>query len=344
MTRKSKRTGKAPPGAATKPAAILSGSKSRIAEKHAIATKNPHTARSAKSTQIQPGSPEPGSSAASVTSSNDEADESDGDGAGADQEEDDDGDGDGIAPSDAAIASNGVQTGRNFGMDLKHTAGTGEESKRSPDKARSKKQQACRRKASKSTGQINDEGAESDDEDDYNGVDLISDSEEEEPTVEELEEKVIIESEEEYDSNCRTPPVLPSISSDGWPGFDLEGDLFLSDVPYFDEQIGRTDPSILAEEIEIFNSTSFSQNFFDVQHPPRLPPPRRVRFADVPEPDNTSAVASETERGEAGVTSEKHGSEEEDSDSSSGRSSGYESGYHAKQYEWLGKTNICTFS
>lgn len=335
MARKSKRTMKALSSSTRKASAIHKSPGSLVAGKHASTIRNPHKDDSSNPTQMQPGSPGSGSSASSVTSSIDEADGNEGDGAEGDRDEDDNGDADGMAPSDAAIASNGHQTGPSIEMSLKHNPRTGEKLKHSLHNIGNKKQRARRRKASKSTGQADDENTGVDDDDDYNGVDLISDSEEEEPTVEQLEEKVIIESEEEYDSNCRTPPVLPSISSDGWPGFELEGDLFLSDVPYFDEQIGRTDPSILAEEIEIFNTTNFSQGFLDIEIPPRLTPARRVRFAeDVPEPDNSSAVASDTKGGslglakrEEGVTSENHDSEDEDTDSASGRSSGYESGY-----------------
>ena len=303
--------------------------------------KNPRKAGSANPEQTQHGSPGYGSSAASVTSSSQELEGSDSDSAEADQDADDDEDGDEMAPSDTVIASNVDQTGHNVGMGLELNASIEKGRRHSPINAATKKQQSRRHKSSKPATHKEGQNAESDD-DDYNGVDLISDSEGEEPTIERLEEKVIIESEEEYD--CSTPPKLPSISDDGYrgfEGFDLQGDLFLSDVPYFDEQIGRTDPHILAEEIAIFNSTDFSRNYYDIELPPRLTPPRRVRFAeDVPDSDKPSAIASDTERngngspGVPGVMYEEegappgdHDSEHEDNDSSSGRSSGYESGY-----------------
>ena len=320
--------------------------------------KNADKASSTNPTQMQLGSSKSGSSAVSITSSNEDVEGSGSDGAEADQDEDDDDDDDADerAPSDAANASKGDQTGHKTGTALRSGACTGGEWKSSPHAKGDNKLRARRRRVSNSTSQMHDQNAESDD-DDYNGVDLISDSEEEEPTVEQLEEKVIIESEEEYDSNCRTPPVLANISSDGWAGFDLEGDLFLSDVPYFDEQIGRTDPSILAEEIGIFNSTSFPQSLYDVELPPRLTPPRRVRFAeDVLEPDTSSVFASDkvgnsTEgngphgltNGEEGGTSKNHDAEDEDTDSSSGRSSGYESGYCVGLCDRFCKTNNMCF-
>lgn len=290
-------------------------------------------------------------------SSNEEADGSDSGGAEADRDDDDDEDADEMAPSDAIIQNNEDQTGHNIGMGMKSIANTGELRERSPKNIADGKQRTFQRKALKPTRHVKGKNVESDDdEDDYSGVDLISDSEEE-PTVEQLEEKVIIESEEEYNSNCKTPPILSSISSDGWTGFDLEGDLFLSDVPYFDEQIGRTDPSILAEEIEIFNSTSFSQGFYDVELPPRLTPPRRVRFAeDVRESDKSSAIASDMEHnhnqgygsfglddGQEGAASANRDSEDEDADSSSGRSSGYESGYCVELCDRLCNANSICF-
>ena len=346
MTRKSKHAAKALPRATRSPSATHKDLQSLIAGKQPTTMKNPRKAGSANPKQTEPGSPGYGSSAASVTSSNDNVEGSDNDGAEADQDADDDDDGDELAPSDTVIASNVDQTGHNVGMGLKLKASTGKGRRHSPSNAATKKQQARRHKSSKSTSHEEGQNAETDD-DDYNGVDLISDSEGEEPTVEQLEEKVIIESEEEY--NCSTPPKLPSISDDGYTGFegfDLQGDLFLSDVPYFDEQIGRTDPHILAEEIAIFNSTDFSQNFYDVELPPRLTPPRRVRFAeDVPDLDKSSAIVSDTERNGSGspwVASEEEGAasgnreaEDEDNDSSSGRSSGYESGYCV-----IGVTNL----
>lgn len=102
------------------------------------------------------------------------------------------------------------------------------------------------------------EGTENSDEDDYNGVDLISNSEGEEPEVEQLEEKMIIDSEEENEATVQSPILSmgpPSISSGGWDGFDLDDGVFLSDVPFFDEQISRYDPNLI-DEIAIYNAAA----------------------------------------------------------------------------------------
>ncbi|KAI9876229.1 MAG: hypothetical protein M1830_006980 [Pleopsidium flavum] len=129
------------------------------------------------------------------------------------------------------------------------------------------------------------ENAENSDEDDYNGVDLISDSDEEEPEVEQLEEKMIIDSEDDNEAVIQSPRVSmgpPSISSGGWDGFDLDDGVFLSDVPFFDEQISRNDPNLL-NEIAIYNAASFFEGL-DSQgldcEAVTSPTPRRVRFEE----------------------------------------------------------------
>ena len=354
MARKPKHAIKALPRAARSPSPSHADAEPLMAARPPTSIKNLHKIGSAKPKKTQPGSSGYGGSAASDTSSNEEVEGSGSDGADADEDEDDEGDGDEMAPSGTVIASNVDQTGQNVAMGSKLKSSIGGR-RHLASNVVTKKQHARRHNGSKSTKHKGGQNDESDD-DDYNGVDLISDSEEEEPTVEELEEKVIIESEEEYD--CSTPPKLPSISDDGWTGFegfDLQGDLFLSDVPYFDEQIGRTDPHILAEEIAIFNSTNFSQNFYDIELPPRLTTPRRVRFAeDVQDLHKVSAIASDTELSgngspwaaskKDGPISRNHESEEEDNDSSSGRSSGYESGYCTLRCDRFPMLTICVFS
>lgn len=76
----------------------------------------------------------------------------------------------------------------------------------------------------------------SSDDDDYAGVDLISDSEEDEPDVEVAEEQAIIASLE--DSNDDATP-RPSIEDDDVNFDELEQPDVLGDVPFFDEQIAR---------------------------------------------------------------------------------------------------------
>ena len=129
------------------------------------------------------------------------------------------------------------------------------------------------------------------DDDDYNGIDLISDSDEAEPDMEKFEERVIIDSEDDEKSSVGFPiiPTGPlSISGDEWQGFGFDGRLFLSDVPYFEEQIGRTDPDILANEVALYNTTSTNYR------PSSSPlPSRRVRFVDDTK-DPSSSTSSGT--------------------------------------------------
>lgn len=143
--------------------------------------------------------------------------------------------------------------------------------------------------------------AEGSDEDDYDAVDLISNSEEEEPEVEELEEKMIINSEEENEAVVHSPLLStgpPSISSGGWEGFDLDDGVFLSDVPFFDEQISRNDPNLF-NEVAIYNAaTSFEE--FDSLGPSEAvttSTPRRVRFEEEVRrySDSTSTDGSDEE-------------------------------------------------
>jgi hypothetical protein len=75
--------------------------------------------------------------------------------------------------------------------------------------------------------------------DDYSGVDLISDSDEEEPDVEKAEEEAIIASAEDDDDAAPQPDNDDDQSS--WAGFDVdEMPAFVSDDPFFEDNISRT--------------------------------------------------------------------------------------------------------
>ena len=118
--------------------------------------------------------------------------------------------------------------------------------------------------------------------DDYNGVDEISGSDEDEPDVEKLEEKVIIES-EEAGHISKVPASTPgktSESSDEWEGFDIDDSLLMSDVPFFDEQYGRTDQGILDSQMNLFQNTSVFDEIDPSPSLPQSPPPsaRRLHF------------------------------------------------------------------
>ena len=145
--------------------------------------------------------------------------------------------------------------------------------------------------------------AEDSDEDDYDAVDLISDSDEEEPEVEELEEKMIIDSEEENEVVVQSPLLTmgpPSVSSGGWEGFDLDDGVFLSDVPFFDEQISRSYPNFF-NEVAIYNAATSFDGPDDSQAVEEVPATstttRRVRFEEEVQrySDSTSTDGSDEE-------------------------------------------------
>lgn len=171
----------------------------------------------------------------------------------------------------------------------------------------------------------------------YDCVDMISDSDEDGPKVEKREEKNIVESEEDGDLNTVSAHVE---TSDGWEGFDLDDGLFLADVPYFDEQYGRSEPGVLASEMELFKSASV---FDDFTPPPLSQSPRRVRFKEpvIPASDTSDIMSDDedlnglfnTPEGQsmptgAYLTSESQNNEDDEYERSScGSSSGYESGF-----------------
>ncbi|KAL8732849.1 MAG: hypothetical protein Q9166_002450 [cf. Caloplaca sp. 2 TL-2023] len=120
------------------------------------------------------------------------------------------------------------------------------------------------------------------DQDDYNGVDLISESGDEEPTVEQLEEKAIIEYGEDHAHSALplSPPNSPSdifsISSARLGQVDFNLDPFLTDDIFFQEQINLLDPDQGANHNGYFGSTddfTFTTPSTETRH-------RRVHFAE----------------------------------------------------------------
>ena len=221
-----------------------------------------HTERPATD---NPSSERIGGNAARIPSSDDDADGdiSNADAADPDDESDEDGEGDAFAPSDRANGENGDQAGHISGdpfhgeasFDLKQSLDT-----------RASKGQTLITQAKLTVGDSDD--------DIYNGVDLISDSEEDEPNVEKLEEKNIIES-EEADGLITGPPNFET--SDIWEGFELD-DMALEDIPFFDEQYGRTDSSIFDTDMQLFQPAYIIDEF--PSPPAPSPSPRRVRFKE----------------------------------------------------------------
>lgn len=128
---------------------------------------------------------------------------------------------------------------------------------------------------------VSAEGATISDEDDYTGVDLISESGDEEPIIDSLEGKAAIDSEgDDADADGahpRSPPNSPydafSFTS-GQIDFDL--DPFLTDDIFFKEQINILDHHEGAIDTDFFASPNNIRFASPLAETPR----RRVRFAD----------------------------------------------------------------
>ena len=301
------------------------------------------------------------------------SDASGGEGKGKEEEEGEKDDGDepeGFAPSEHTITSKGNQTGlaRSALAGLKRHLRSSENDSKLEDDDKAERRP---NKIMKQSHHINDDAFDKSDEEDYNAVDLISDSaDEDEPNLEQAEEKLIIDSEEESERNSGSPkiPTSPrSDSSDEWHGLEVDGGLYLDDMPFFDEQIGRSEPSLLATDIDVFDST-FLEGDAASSGPVTT---RRVRFVDDLRTASASSSNSTTSAddnafpdlfmqqdrldpqfrsliendddadngrslsdGEWDLTHnedfelERHGLEEDYSGTSCGSSSGYESGLH----------------
>ena len=257
-----------------------------------------------------------------------DGDVSNADAAEPDDESDEDGEKDAFAPSDHAIKEHGDQAG--------HLSRCISDRESTFDGKQSHNRST--RKAKYDITKTNDTAADSDD-DIYNRVDLISDSEEDEPNLEQLEERNIIETEEA--NNFNTAPASVE-ASDGWEGFELDDGLSFEDGSFFDEKYGRTVSDIFEDQTARFQSKSV----FDQTPPPSSPSPSpdQVHFEEPPlqvlsdsdvdsingdinvlfRPVPTSPVASDGNSDSDGPYQDH----EDDDDNSVGSPSGYESGLH----------------
>ena len=330
MPHRQKRNARAPVGAAPNPLNIHHTSRHKKAKRS--------LPRSDQSSSIYTDGPTPkisspkrgGGHGSSSTSNDDDADGdvSNADGAEPDDESDEDEESDAFAPSDRAVKEHADQAGH-FNGDAPHHESNF-------DRKPSNTSTAFQDKTAVVEASIT---VDDSDDDVYNRVDLISDSEEDEPKVEHVEERNIIESEETYGLKD-----VPSNfeKSDEWEGLELDGGLFLEDFPFFDEQYSRTDSNILDGELELFQSASI------VDEAPLPSPssssPRRVRFKepisqlsndsdmdsdsrdinDLFSPEATPIVSSGGDVDLSGPCLDHEG----ENVSPVGSSSGYESGLH----------------
>lgn len=229
------------------------------------------------------------------TSSSDDGDGEKRDSKGAEAEEsgDDDEDGYELAPS-ACTIKDGKQPGPCIKINTQTLNSIDGSRKR---RLENSDDDANCRKVSKKRAREGVTVVDGSDDEDYAGVDLISDSEEEEPGVEQLEEKMIIDSidtEEEnglFEGGSMFPPLRSGSSDEVWEGFDLDDGLLFSNAPFFDDQVSRDDPSVLADEIDMFNSAAF----LDDVPLSVFPETRRVRFAEPLVPARQSSCTDSSE-------------------------------------------------
>ena len=110
---------------------------------------------------------------------------------------------------------------------------------------------------------------------DYAGVDLISDSEEDEPDVEVAEEQAIIESaedeDEDDDDSVSTPRPSVEDSQSTWDGFSVDAsqDVLGDDLHFFDDHMARMHAPDHDTEATVWASRNMASG---------SPEPRRVRF------------------------------------------------------------------
>lgn len=278
MTSNAKRHIRPRPRPIKTPSMMTSASERKKLDAHAYPSRHTPVTKSSK-----PGESGPDGEARTFslsTSSSDDGDGGNRDSKGAEAEEpgEDDEDGYELAPS-ACTIKDGKQSGPYIKINTHTLNGINGSRKR---RLENSDDDARYRKVSKKRVREGVTVADGSDDEDYAGVDLISDSEEEEPGVEQLEEKMIIESidtEEEnglFEGGSMFPPLRSGSSDEVWEGFDLDDGLLFSDAPFFDDPVSHDETSILANEIDMFNSAAFLDNVpLSV-----FPETRRVRFAE----------------------------------------------------------------
>lgn len=275
---------------------------------------------------------ETGRSSAGSSSDGDDADED----VSNDEDDEDEGgkgNGDALAPSDCAMTKHGNRAGR-FKLVFKNGSSSTRKRRASSAGLESLDHRTKHARSPSRNAASYDESSNSDDEA-YNGVDLVSDAEEE-SDVERLEEKNIINSEDENKHGPAGTVGDTNEASDGWDGSDLDEEFFIPVIPYFEDQFESTEPGILDGEAGFFGSGSESYRYEPLTSS-EWPTHRQVRFKDSMPPQsdsldmvnndgdlnglfNTNEVAAQT------VNDNTFDYDNEDTASAAGNSSGYESG------------------
>ncbi|KAL8843328.1 MAG: hypothetical protein Q9170_000186 [Blastenia crenularia] len=211
------------------------------------------------------------------------ADESEGsqsDSADADSEEATDGDPDVQAPSDAYISAEEGQTGlyQNPQSPSQHVC----EAHSKPNFDSDYEKSSNEPHSLAAPASLCKEAILSDDDDDYDGVDLISESGDEEPAVEQLEERAIVDSEEDNIAHSRrlsshnSPPDSFSFSPTDFGNTDLGISPWLTEDPFFADQINLLDRDDSTYSAAYYGSAQCHDPPIEVEDATR----RRVRFAE----------------------------------------------------------------
>ncbi|KAL9012467.1 MAG: hypothetical protein Q9173_002774 [Seirophora scorigena] len=254
-----------------------------------------HKLNQRRSNQTMPVQPDAGVGSDSSTSDSPTGDDAKGtssENAEADNQEGNDGDPDVQAPSDTQLDPGKGQAGHTHDS-RKLAPGNKEES--DPKGASSSRPSSSLHVPPKTIAatELPKYDINSDDDDDYNGVDLISESGDEGPAIEHVEEKAIIESEEDNTglSLPLSPPNSPSfsISSADFANPDPELSPWLAEDPFFAEQINLLHPYSFANDTDYYEHDHGLNSVDALEDEPR----RRVRFAEpLMRPSKTEATAS----------------------------------------------------
>ena len=193
------------------------------------------------------------------------------------------------APSETVRQKRGHQTGLSVSLSNTNLYSGGTPKKRTWGN-RVREEDDMTRPVKLSKPVISESAVDSDD--DYAGVDQISESDEEE--YEKAEELQIVQSEEEYDHGGKRPQPLRTASLEAWPGTNNDvHSTPVDDGGFFAEHFGRTDPY---GSNALFSPASFDGFSFDEEVPTPKPQPRRVRFADDVRGSSSSAVTTDAEQ------------------------------------------------
>ncbi|KAI4168464.1 MAG: hypothetical protein LQ348_007483 [Seirophora lacunosa] len=254
-----------------------------------------HKLNQPRSNQTMPVQPDAGVGSDSATSDSPTGEDPEGassENAEADNQEGNDRDTDVPAPSDTQLDPGKGQAGHTYDSN-KLVPGNIEES--DPEDASSSRPSNSLHVQPKpiAATELPKYDINSDDDDDYNGVDLISESGDEGPAVEHIEEKAIIASEEDDIgfSLPLSPPNSPSfsISSADFANPDLELSPWLAEDPFFAEQINLLQPYSFATDTDYYGHDHGLNSVNALEDEPR----RRVRFAEpLMRPSKTEATAS----------------------------------------------------